>query len=86
MKQRADLTVIDDQRDLGGEASYSDYQETLKDFTNQFIVYYDDNLNKIFTATVTNIQQDQNGSGTTTVYTVTNPSGKRVIRSFMVSL
>ena len=49
MKQRADLTVIDDQRDLGGEASYSDYQETLKDFTDQFVTYYDNNLNSLFT-------------------------------------
>ncbi len=49
MKQRADLTVIDDQRDLGGEAAYSDYQETLKDFTDQFVEYYDTNLSTLFT-------------------------------------
>ena len=49
MKQRADLTVIDEQRDLGGEAAYSDYQETLKDFTDQFVKYYDDNLSTLFT-------------------------------------
>ena len=48
MKQKADLSVIDEVRDLGGEASYSDYQETLRDFTNQFVEYYDKNLNKLF--------------------------------------
>jgi len=48
MKARTDLTVIDDSRDLGGEASYNDYQEGLKDFTNQFVDYYTTNLNTIF--------------------------------------
>jgi len=28
---------------------YSDYQESLKDFTNQFVQYYSTNLNTIFT-------------------------------------
>jgi len=49
MKQKADLSVIDDTRDLNGELVYSDYQESLRDFTNQFVTYYDNNLNKIFT-------------------------------------
>jgi len=49
MKQKAEISSIDDQRDLGGEASYSDYQEVLRDFTDQFVKYYDDNLNKLFT-------------------------------------
>ena len=48
MKRRTDLTVIDDQRDLGGEAAYSDYQESLRDFTNLWVDYYDKNLNAIF--------------------------------------
>jgi len=48
MKKRAEVSVIDAQRDLGGEAAYSDYQESLKDFTNQWVQYYDDNLNAIF--------------------------------------
>ena len=48
MKRRTDLSVIDDQRDLGREAAYSDYQESLKDFTNQWVEYYDNNLNVIF--------------------------------------
>ena len=49
MKQKADLSAIDDARDLGIEQGYSDYQETLKDFTNQFVEYYDKNLNSLFT-------------------------------------
>ena len=48
MKARTDITVIDDSRDLGGEMVYSDYQESLRDFTNQFVEYYSTNLNNIF--------------------------------------
>ena len=49
MKQRSELSVIDEKRDLGAEMVYSDYQESLKDFTNQFVQYYSTNLNTIFT-------------------------------------
>jgi len=49
MKQKAEVSSIDEQRDLGGEASYTDYQEVLRDFTDQFVQYYDDNLSNIFT-------------------------------------
>ena len=49
MKARTDITVIDDSRDLGGEMVYSDYQESLRDFTNQFVDYYSRNLSNIFT-------------------------------------
>jgi len=49
MKQKAEISTIDDQRDLGQEASYTDFQEVLKDFTDQFVEYYDTNLNIIFT-------------------------------------
>ena len=49
MKAKADVSVIDEQRDLGGEASYTDFQEVLRDFTDQFVEYYDNNLNVIFT-------------------------------------
>jgi len=49
MKQKAEVSSIDDQRDLGGEASYSDYQEVLRDFTDQFVEYYDNNLSNLFT-------------------------------------
>jgi len=48
MKQKADIGAIDDNRDLEGELVYSDYQESLRDFTNQFVNYYDTNLNKLF--------------------------------------
>jgi len=48
MKQKAEVTVIDDQRDVDQEMSISDQQETLKDFTNQWVQYYDTNLNVIF--------------------------------------
>jgi hypothetical protein len=49
MKQKAEVSLIDTQRDLGTEDSYSDYQESLKTFTDQFIEYYDKNLSNIFT-------------------------------------
>ena len=49
MKQKADLTVVDESRDLNGESSYNDYQESLKDFTDQFVSYYDRNLSTLFT-------------------------------------
>jgi hypothetical protein len=49
MKQRTEVTVIDDIRDLGAETSYSDYQEGLRDFTDQFVDYYTSQMNQIFT-------------------------------------
>jgi hypothetical protein len=49
MKQKAEVSVIDDQRNLGAELVYSDYQENLRDFTDLFVVYYTDNMNAIFT-------------------------------------
>ena len=48
MKQKAEVTVIDDQRDVQMEMNTSDHQESLKDFTNQWVQYYDTNLNSIF--------------------------------------
>ena len=48
MKQKAEVTVIDDQRDVQMEMNTSDHQESLKDFTNQWVQYYDTNLNVIF--------------------------------------
>ena len=48
MKQKAEVTVIDDQRDVQMEMNISDHQESLKDFTNQWVQYYDTNLNSIF--------------------------------------
>ena len=39
------------------------------------LIVQNGNSSKIFTATVTNITQNQNASGTATIYDVTNPSG-----------
>ena len=41
---------------------------------------------KIFTATVTNIAQDQNSSGLTTIYTVSNPSGQTFTNNEAITL
>ena len=49
LKQKADVITIDDARNLGTEQMYSDYQETLKDFTDLFVEYYTTNMNVIFT-------------------------------------
>jgi len=49
MKQKADISVIDDRRNIDQEVSLSDHQDSLKDFTNQWVKYYDTNLNSIFT-------------------------------------
>ena len=48
-KQRAELTSVDESRNLSGELALSDHQEALRDFTNQWCDWYDDNLNKVFT-------------------------------------
>ena len=49
MKQKMDVTAIDDQRNLDSEMQLSDAQESIKDFTNLWVEYYDTNLNRIFT-------------------------------------
>jgi hypothetical protein len=41
---------------------------------------------KLFTATVTNIAQDQNSSALTTIYTVTNPSGQTFTNNEAITL
>jgi hypothetical protein len=46
---KSDVITIDDARNLGTEQMYSDYQETLKDFTDLFVEYYTTNMNVIFT-------------------------------------
>ena len=48
-KQRAELNVVDESRNLSGELALSDHQEALRDFTNQWCDWYDTNLNKVFT-------------------------------------
>lgn len=50
LKQYEQPEAIDDNRNVIGEVIYSDYQESLKDFTDQFVEHYDKNLNRIFTS------------------------------------
>ena len=49
LKQRTSTDVLDERRDLDAEQRLSDHQESLKDFTNLWCSWYDENLNKVFT-------------------------------------
>jgi hypothetical protein len=49
LKRRVETTVIDDDRDLTLEMSISSYQESLKDFVNQWVDWYETNMESIFT-------------------------------------
>jgi hypothetical protein len=49
MKQRTTLSVVDETRNIQGEESMTDHQESLRDFTDQWCLWYDENLNKVFT-------------------------------------
>lgn len=49
LKRKVEPILIDETRNLGTEVSISSFQESLRDFTNQWIEYYDSNLNVIFT-------------------------------------
>ena len=49
MKRQGDLIEVDEERNLDAEASYSDYQEQLSEFTDLYIQWYDRNMNTIFT-------------------------------------
>ncbi|MBC8305852.1 MAG: hypothetical protein H8E55_60075 [Pelagibacterales bacterium] len=49
LKAKRDVTVIDKVRNITGEESRADYQDGLRDFTNLWCEWYDENLNKIFT-------------------------------------
>ena len=48
LKQYDQPEVVDDYRDVISEVIYDDYQESLRDFTDMFVDYYDKNLNSIF--------------------------------------
>ena len=48
MKQRTTLNVVDETRNIQGEESLTDHQESLRDFTDQWCLWYDENLNKVF--------------------------------------
>ena len=49
MKQRTTLNVVDETRNIDGEQTLTDHQESLRDFTDQWCKWYDDNLNTVFT-------------------------------------
>lgn len=48
LKQYDQPEVVDDYRDVISEVIYDDYQESLRDFTDMFVDYYDKHLNSIF--------------------------------------
>ena len=48
MKMRTDTTEIDSNRNIHAEVSLNDHQESLRDFTNLWIDWYDDHMNTIF--------------------------------------
>ena len=49
LKARMSTDIIDEQRNISAEVALSDHQESLKEFTDLWIKYYDENLNSIFT-------------------------------------
>jgi hypothetical protein len=48
LKLRNGLNVIDERRNISAEVALSDHQESLKDFTDQWCNWYDENLNTVF--------------------------------------
>ena len=48
LKSRTDTTAIDESRNLQGEMSRNDYQESLNDFVTLWADWYESNLNMIF--------------------------------------
>ena len=49
MKQQVELNLIDDTRNVVNEVIYTDFQDQLKEFTDEFVKFYDTNINTIFT-------------------------------------
>ena len=49
LKRRVETTVIDDDRNLTLELSISSYQESLRDFTDLWVDWYDSNMEHVFT-------------------------------------
>ena len=49
MKARLSTDVLDERRNISAEMALSDHQESLKEFTNLWVQWYDKNLNNIFT-------------------------------------
>tara|TARA_R110000744_G_scaffold104961_1_gene200825 strand:- start:17 stop:793 length:777 start_codon:yes stop_codon:yes gene_type:complete len=48
MKSRTETTEIDGNRNISAEVSLSDHQESLRDFTNLWVDWYDNYMNTIF--------------------------------------
>jgi len=48
LKMRTDTTEIDADRNIHAEVSLSDHQESLRDFTNLWVDWYDSYMNTIF--------------------------------------
>ena len=48
LKMRTETTEIDANRNVSAEVSLSDHQESLRDFTDLWIAWYDDHMNTIF--------------------------------------
>ena len=48
LKQRSGIEILDERRDLDAEERLSDHQESLRDFTNLWCEWYDENLNIVF--------------------------------------
>jgi len=49
MKQRQSLDAVDTQRNITNEIVRDDIKDSRKDFTDQMVVFWDNNLNTIFT-------------------------------------
>ncbi len=49
MKARMSTDILDDRRNISAEMALSDHQESLKEFTNLWVEWYDKNMNSIFT-------------------------------------
>ena len=48
MKARTGTDVLDERRNISAEMALSDHQESLKEFTNLWVEWYDRNMNAIF--------------------------------------
>ncbi len=48
MKMRTDTTEIDSNRNISAEVSLNDHQESLRDFINLWVIWYDEHINTIF--------------------------------------
>ena len=49
MKARMSTDILDERRNISAEVALSDHQESLKEFTNLWVDWYDKNMNSIFT-------------------------------------